>query len=57
MDLYYPPASKAGVHTPAVIFVTGYPDLGAEKLLGSRFKDTGSFVSWVQLVGRGSIRC
>ncbi len=50
MDLYYPPATKAGVQTPAVIFVTGYSDLGAEKLLGSRFKDMGSFVSWAQLV-------
>jgi acetyl esterase/lipase len=33
-----------------VIFVTGFSDLGAEKMLGSRFKDMGSFVSWAQLV-------
>ena len=24
MDLYYPPDSKAGARTPAVIFVTGF---------------------------------
>ena len=50
MDLYYPPDSKAGARTPAVIFVTGFSDLGAEKMLGSKFKDMGSFVSWAQLV-------
>ena len=50
MDLYYPPDSKAGARTPAVIFVTGFSDPGAEQMLGSRFKDMGSFVSWAQLV-------
>jgi hypothetical protein len=50
MDLYYPPDSRAGGRTPAVIFVTGFSDLGAEKMLGSKFKDMGSFVSWAQLV-------
>jgi hypothetical protein len=50
MDLYCPPDSKAGARTPAVIFVTGFSDLGAEKMLGSKFKDMGSFVSWAQLV-------
>ena len=50
MDLYYPPGSKAGARTPAVLFVTGFSDLGAERMLGSRFKDMGSFVSWAQLV-------
>jgi len=55
MDLYYPPDSKAGTPTPAVIFVTGFPDLGAEKMLGSRFKEMGSFVSWAQLVGASGL--
>ena len=50
MDLYYPPDSKAGARTPAVIFVTGFSDRGAEQMLGSKFKDMGSFVSWAQLV-------
>jgi len=50
MDLYYPLDSQAGARTPAVIFVTGFSDLGAEKMLGSKFKDMGSFVSWAQLV-------
>jgi acetyl esterase/lipase len=55
MDLYYPPDSKAGTPTPAVIFVTGFSDLGAEKMLGSRFKDMGSFVSWAQLVAASGL--
>jgi hypothetical protein len=55
MDLYYPTDSKAGARTPAVIFVTGFSDPGAEKMLGSRFKDTGSFVSWAQLVAASGL--
>ena len=55
MDLYYPPDSKAGARTPAVIFVTGFSDLGAEQMLGSRFKDMGSFVSWAQLVASSGL--
>src|SRR5438046_1268805 len=56
MDVYYPPNSKAGVRTPAVLFVTGFSDLGAEKMLGSRFKEMGSFVSWAQLAAASGLR-
>ena len=55
MDLYYPPDSKGGATTPAVIFVTGFSDAGAERMLGSRFKDMGSFVSWAQLVAASGL--
>jgi hypothetical protein len=55
MDVYYPPDSKAGDRTPAVIFVTGFSDLGAEKMFGSKFKDMGSFVSWAQLVAASGL--
>lgn len=55
MDLYYPPDSKAGAPIPAVIFVTGFSDLGAQKMLGSKFKDVGSFVSWAQLVAASGL--
>jgi len=50
IDLYYPPDSTSDARTPAVLFVTGFPDPGAEKMLGSKFKEMGSFVSWAQLV-------
>jgi hypothetical protein len=55
MDVYYPPRSHAGVRTPAVIFVTGFPDPGAQKMLGSRLKDMGSFVSWAQLAAASGL--
>ena len=55
MDLYYPPDSKSGAGTPAVIFVTGFSDVGAERMLGSRFKDIGSFVSWARLVAASGL--
>jgi hypothetical protein len=55
MDVYYPPQSQAGARTPAVIFVTGFPDPGAQKMLGSRFKDMGSFVSWAQLTAASGL--
>src|SRR5438309_3031104 len=55
MDVYYPPDSKAGTPTPVVIFVTGFSDLGAKKMLGSRFKDMGSFVSWAQVVAASGL--
>jgi hypothetical protein len=55
LDLYYPPDSKGNANTPAVIFVTGFSDAGAERMLGSRFKDMGSFVSWAQLVAASGL--
>jgi hypothetical protein len=48
-DVYYPPGSNDGLH-PAVIIVAGYPDPGHEKLLGCKFKQTGSSVSWATLM-------
>jgi hypothetical protein len=50
IDLYHPPDLKSGTQIPAVVFVTGYSDIGAEKMLGTKFKEMGSFVSWAQLV-------
>jgi hypothetical protein len=55
MDLYYPPHSTAGAPTPAVIFVTGFSDLGAERIFGSPFKDMEPFVSWAQLVAASGL--
>jgi hypothetical protein len=55
MDFYYPPDSTASARTPAVIFVTGFSDIGAERMLGSRFKEMGSFVSWAQLAAASGL--
>lgn len=38
IDFYYPPGMTSGVAAPAVIFVTGFSDAGAQKALGCRFK-------------------
>jgi hypothetical protein len=50
MDLYYPPESTSGARTPAVIFVTGFSDDGAQKAIGCKQKEMGSYISWAQLV-------
>ena len=39
MDLYYPPDAKSGARTPAVIFVTGFSDVGAQRMLGCKLKE------------------
>jgi hypothetical protein len=49
LDVYSPPDAARGARTPAVIFVTGYSDLGAQKIFGARLKDMASYVSWGRL--------
>ena len=48
-DLYYPPDWKSGERRPAVVFVIGYSDLGARRVLGCRFFEMESFISWGRL--------
>ena len=55
MDLYYPPDSKSGTRTPALIFVTGYRDPGARQMLGCALKEMGSYISWAQLAAASGI--
>src|SRR3989441_3782323 len=55
MDLYYPPDAKSGARTPAVIFVTGFSDVGAQKMLGCQLKDMGSYISWGQLAAASGL--
>lgn len=49
MDVYYPSGPAAGPR-PAVVFVTGYPDPGAEQMLGRKLKDWNVYIGWAQLV-------
>jgi hypothetical protein len=49
MDVYYPPDSTSGTPRPAVLFVTGFPDSGAERMMGCRLKEMGSYISWAEL--------
>jgi hypothetical protein len=55
MDVYLPPDSTPDARHPAVILVTGYTDAGAQKMLGCRWKDMGSFVSWAQLAAASGV--
>lgn len=55
MDLYYPADSKSGSRIPAVIFVIGYSDLGAQAILGCKFKEMESFISWGQLAAASGL--
>jgi hypothetical protein len=55
LDLYYPPDAAPGARTPAVIFVTGYSDRGAQIMFGCRLKDMASYVSWGRLAAASGI--
>ncbi|MGA9770755.1 MAG: alpha/beta hydrolase [Blastocatellia bacterium] len=55
MDLYYPFDLKSEARAPAVIIVTGYPDPGFERMVGCRFKEMGSSVSWGQLMAASGL--
>ncbi len=55
IDVYYPPHSNPEVPTPAVIFVTGYPDPGFQKFLGCRQKEMASYISWAELAAASGL--
>ncbi|MGE3888364.1 MAG: alpha/beta hydrolase [Vicinamibacterales bacterium] len=48
-DIYEPPGSGRGAW-PVVLFVTGYNDLGMERLMGCKAKDMASYADWGRLV-------
>lgn len=50
LDLYYPQHASSAKSLPAVLFATGYPDAGFQRMLGCRLKDMASYVSWGQLM-------
>jgi acetyl esterase/lipase len=55
MDIYYPPESKSGERTPAVIFVIGYPDQGVKSIFGCTSKEMGSYISWARLAAASGL--
>jgi hypothetical protein len=55
MDIYSPADAKAGARTPAVVFVIGFSDLGAERLLGCKFKEMESYISWGKLAAASGL--
>jgi len=55
MDIYYPPASRSDARSPAVVFISGYPDPGFQKMLGCKLKDMEFYVSWGQLAAASGL--
>jgi hypothetical protein len=53
MDLYDPGDSKT--EAPAVIIVGGYADPGCERILGCKFKEMASSISWGRLIAASGI--
>jgi dienelactone hydrolase len=55
MDIYYPPDLQSGSRSPAVVFVSGYPDAGFQKMLGCKLKEMESYISWGQLTAASGL--
>jgi hypothetical protein len=55
MDVYAPSGAQRAARSGAVVFVTGYPDAGAEKIFGCKQKEMGSYVSWARLVAASGL--
>ncbi|HEX8163411.1 MAG TPA: alpha/beta hydrolase [Pyrinomonadaceae bacterium] len=54
-DIYYPPGYGGAARMPAVVFVIGYPDSGAEARLGCKFKEMGAYTSWGRLAAASGL--
>ena len=50
MDIYYPPNFDFKSKIPAVIIVLGYTDMAGQRLLGSKFKNYITFISWCKII-------
>jgi len=54
-DIYYPPDSRTKGRDPVVVFVIGFSDIGAQAMLGCRFKEMESYISWAKLSAMSGI--
>ena len=55
MDIYYPSFMEADARLAVVIFVVGYTDTAAQRLVGSPLKDWGPFISWCRLTAAAGL--
>jgi hypothetical protein len=55
LDVYSPPDAASRRPRPAVVFVTGFPDPGARRVLGCTANEMASYVSWAQLVAASGL--
>lgn len=49
MDVYRPP-EETKAPLPAVVFVTGYSDVGGREVLARNLKDMAAYIDWARLV-------
>lgn len=54
LDLYYPP-NRSAFGRPAVVIVTGRPDVGVPNTLGCTFKEMQMNVSWAELIAASGL--
>ncbi|MCU0687815.1 MAG: alpha/beta hydrolase [Polyangiaceae bacterium] len=54
-DLYRPAPAGGARPSPALVFVSGYPDPGLAAMLGKRLKDWASYAGWARLVAASGI--
>ena len=50
MDIYYPPNFDFKSKIPAIIFVFGYTDIAAKKLIGRQFRNYSWYISWCKII-------
>jgi hypothetical protein len=55
MDVYYPPDWQDGARLPAVVFVSGFSDLGFVARLGCKLNEMASYISWGQLAAASGL--
>lgn len=55
MDIYYPSVMEADARLAVVIFVVGYTDTAAQRMVGSPLKDWGPFISWCRLTAAAGL--
>jgi hypothetical protein len=55
LDVYEPPGDLTGQRRPAVVFVTGFSDVGFATRLGCKQKDMAFYRSWARLIAASGI--
>ncbi len=55
MDLYRPAEVERASRCPAVVLVSGFPDLGFEAAVGCKFKEMGFYTSWGKLLAASGL--
>jgi acetyl esterase/lipase len=55
LDIYYPQESKTNGRNPVIVLVIGFSDIGAQAMLGCKFKEMESYRSWAKLLAMSGL--